>query len=78
MPYTARYDSGDIIAHFIADGEVTDYGVPGSPRFYEVDESTVEVTLLCILGVDVDFDDLSDALRDAILGLADNWEWAEE
>ena len=77
MPYTAKYDIGDILAYYVADGEVTDYGVPGSPRFDEVDESTVEVTWLCILGVDVDIADLPDALRDAIFGLADNWEWVE-
>lgn len=78
MPYIARYDSGDIIAHFIADGEVTDYGVPGSPRFDVVDESTVKVTSLCILGIDVDMAYLPDAPHDAILGLADDWEWVEE
>lgn len=78
MPYTAKYDSGDILAYYVADGEVTDYGVPGSRRKRALTRCTVEVTSLCILGVDVDFDDLSDALRDAILGLADNWELAEE
>ena len=78
MPYIAKYDSGDILAYYVADGEVTDYGVPGSPRFDVIDESTVEVTGLCILGVDVDFDDLPDALQDEILSMADNWEWVEE
>ena len=78
MPYIARYDSGDIIAHFIADGEFTDYGFPGSQRFDVVDESTVEVTILCILGIDVDMADLPAALHDAILSLADDWEFVEE
>ncbi len=78
MPYIARYDSGDIIAHFVAEGEVTDYGVPGSPRFDVVDESTVEVTSLCILGIDVDMESLPAGLHDAILALADNWEFVEE
>lgn len=78
MPYTAKYDSGDILAYYVADGEVTDYGVDRRALTRWTKARRVEVTGLCILGVDVDFDDLSDALQDAILGLADNWEWVEE
>jgi hypothetical protein len=53
----------------------TDYGVPGSPVWDEVED--VEIDSLEILGVEVDPKTLPTALVNAILRLADEAEFEE-
>lgn len=71
MKHSANYRGGEISAFFTAEATLNDYGVWGSPRWWEVDERTVEINSLEILGVDVDPSQLPPSLQTAILDLAD-------
>ena len=74
MPsYTHRDEV--IEATFVADVEMVDYGVPGSPVWPEVIPETIEIQTLEILGVDVDPAKLPKDLQAAILELADEGEF---
>lgn len=72
----ADYRGEELYVTFSARGELSDYGVPGSPTWTEWID--VEVESLSILDVDVDFRQLPPALQDAILSLADEVEFHEE
>lgn len=54
----------------------SDYGVPGSPTFTEIDD--IEVQTLEILGHDVSFQELPNTLQASILALADDLEFDPE
>lgn len=74
MPsYTHRDET--IEATFVADVEVVDYGVPGSPSWAEVIPEAIEIQTLEILGVATDPTKLPKDLQAAILELADEGEF---
>jgi hypothetical protein len=65
----AFYNGDEIKVHFVAESVRTDFGVPGSPVWEEVDMNTVEVDQVFILDTPVDIKELPKALQDAILSL---------
>jgi hypothetical protein len=65
----AFYNGDEIKVRFVADSVRTDFGVPGSPVWEEVDMNTVEVAELHILDMPFLMKDLPQALQDAILSL---------
>jgi len=70
---TAKYSGQEIEAVFSANAEQADYGVPGSPQWWEpVDR---ELDSLTILGVDVSLDSLPEKLQKELLSLADDLEF---
>jgi len=79
MTLTARLNLGDIFIGYIAHRVVrNDYGVPGSPVWYEPED--IEVVSVEILGVEVKFDSLPLDLQNEMLTLADEIdtnEWEE-
>lgn len=70
------YDGEEIIASFAATIVSADYGVPGSPVFYELED--VELGDLVILGVTVAIETLPKELQLEIHALSsgrmDDWE----
>lgn len=75
MTVSTTYRGEEIEVSFTADTERTDYGVPGSPVWDEIDPTTIRVSSIEILGCDVKLSTLPKDLQDAILGLADGLEW---
>ncbi len=75
MTVEATYHGEEILVHFTAETERTDYGVPGSPVWDEIDPASIRVASIEILGCDVKLSTLPKELQDAILGLADGLEW---
>jgi len=65
----AYYKGEEIKVSFVAESVRTDYGVPGSPTFEEVDMNTIEIDQLFILDMPFDIKELPKALQDAILSL---------
>jgi hypothetical protein len=65
----AYYKGEEIKVRFVAESVRTDFGVPGSPVWEEVDMNTVEVDQVFILDTPVDIKELPKALQDAILSL---------
>jgi len=74
MPSYTHSDE-TIEATFVANVEMVDFGVPGSPVWPEVIPETIEIQTLEILGVDVDPTKLPTDLYSAILDLADEGEF---
>lgn len=75
MTASATYHGEEIEVSFTAETERTDYGVSGSPVWDEIDPSSIRVSSIEILGLDVKLSTLPKELQDAILGLADGLEW---
>lgn len=75
MTVQATYHGEEILVHFTAETERTDYGVPGSPVWDEIDPASIRVASIEILGLDVKLSTLPEDLRNAILDLADGLEW---
>lgn len=75
MTASATYRGEEIEVSFTAETERTDYGVPGSPVWEEIDQTTIRVSSIEILSLDVKLAALPKELQDAILGLADGLEW---
>lgn len=75
MTVSATYRGEEIEVSFTAETERTDFGVPGSPVYYDIDMTSLEVLSIEILGCDVKLSTLPKDLQDAILGLADGLEW---
>lgn len=75
---TARFAGEEIDVRFRARAELTDYGVPRSPQFFELDPGTTEVELLEILGVECKLEELPEALQAAVLKLADECDFQPE
>lgn len=75
MSASATYRGEEIEVSFTAETERTDFGVPGSPVYYDIDMTSLEVLSIEILGCDVKLSTLPKDLQDAILGLADGLEW---
>ena len=76
MTVTSTYNGEEIQVDFHAETERSDYGVPGSPVWDEVDPASIEVAVLTILGIDVALTDLPAHLQQAIIDLADETEFA--
>ena len=73
MTGSATYAGDELHVGFTARGEVSDYGVPGSPVWTEwVD---VEIDRLEILGLSVSWRDLPTDLVNAIMELSDDLEF---
>lgn len=76
MTVSATYRGEEIEVSFTAETERTDYGVPGSPVWDEIDPTTIRVSSIEILGVEVKhLAYLPKDLQDAILELADGLDW---
>ena len=76
MTVSATYHGEEMTVSFTAETERTDYGVPGSPVWDEIDPTTIRAASIEILGIEVKrLADLPKELQDAILGLADELEW---
>ena len=73
---TASYTGEEVDVVFSATGHLTDYGVPGSPRWVEWED--IEIEELTILGHKVDPKILPDELVEAIRELADDLEFETE
>jgi hypothetical protein len=60
---------------FVAESERCDYGVEGSPVWYEVNPDTIEILHFDILGIDVDPRVLPPELQAAIFALSNEVEF---
>jgi hypothetical protein len=75
MTASATYRGEEIEVSFTAETERTDFGVPGSPVWDEIDPTSIRVASIEILVCDVRLETLPQDLQDAILGLADGLDW---
>jgi hypothetical protein len=75
MTASATYRGEEIEVSFTAETERTDFGVPGSPVFYDIDMTSIRIASIEILGRDVKLETLPQDLQDALLGLADGLDW---
>jgi len=66
---TATYDGEQVKVTFSAQDFEADYGVPNSPRWLEVDPSTVRIESVEILGVGITEDQLACFPAELILAL---------
>ena len=73
---TATFHGNEITAIFTADWQRTDYGVPNS-TFYEIDDDSIELLSLEILGVDVDISKLPADLQASIMELVNETEFED-
>jgi len=76
MKLHAKFETDYLEVFFSADGEVTDYGVQGSPTWVEATDVTLEGVL--ILGVELPLANIPQALRDAFYALSEEVEFLEE
>jgi hypothetical protein len=75
MTVTATYSGEELNVTFVASTERCDYGVEGSPVWYEVNPDSIEILTLDILGFDVDPRVLPKQLQDAIFALSNEVEF---
>ena len=75
MIATAKYESDDLRVSFVCQMEHADYGVKGSPSWWEPVPETAEIDELEILGVSVDPAALPKDLRLAIESLSNDLDW---
>jgi len=73
---TATFHGNEITAVVTADWQRTDYGVPNS-TFYEIDDDSIELLSLEILGVDVDISKLPADLQTSIMELVNETEFED-
>jgi hypothetical protein len=73
---TTTHNGEELEVAFSATGQLTDYGVPGSPRWVEWED--IEIEELTILGHKVDPKILPAELVEAIRELADEVEFEAE
>lgn len=81
MPYddpddhrpTCTFSGEELEVTFIGKAVRTDYGVPGSPVWDEIED--IEISSLTILSIPVDPKVLPVALQTAIIELSDDLEW---
>lgn len=78
MTATATYQGDDIRVVFACKMERVDYGVPGSPTWFEPVLDSAEIDDLEMLGVSVDPRTLPRDLMLAVYGLADGLDWEME
>lgn len=72
MKFTGTYESEDLRVGFVADGMKCDYGVPRSPEWWDIDENTIEVEYVEILGITMDLSKLPSDLMDRLYDLYDD------
>ena len=70
MEVQATYSGEELSVTFVAQTERSDYGVPNSPVWDEVNPDTIEILHFDILGIDVDFRVLPQELQAAIFALS--------
>jgi len=70
MTVTAIYSGEELNVTFVASTERSDYGVPNSPVWDEVNPDSIEILTFDILGIDVDPRILPKELQDAIFALS--------
>ena len=75
MTLTATYSGEELNVTFQAQTERSDYGVPNSPVWDEVNPDTIEILTFDILGIDVDPRVLPQELQRAIYALSDEVEF---
>jgi len=75
MIATAKYESDDLRVTFVCQMEHADYGVKGSPSWWEPVPETAEIDELEILDVSVDPAALPKDLRLAIESLSSDLDW---
>lgn len=75
MTMTATYNGEELNVTFVASAERSDYGVPNSPVWDEVNPDTIEILHFDILGIDVDPRVLPKQLQDAIYALSNEVEF---
>ena len=75
MTMTATYSGEELSVTFVAQTERSDYGVPNSPVWDEVNPDSIEILTLDILGFDVDPRVLPKELQDAIFALCNEVEF---
>jgi len=75
MIATATYEGDDLRVSFVCQMEHADYGVKGSPSWWEPVPETAEIDELEILGVSVDAAALPKDLRLAIESLSNDLDW---
>ena len=78
MTATAHFHGEQITATLTAATDRSDYGVPRSPRWDEIDLSSAKIEELTILGVTVDPHGIPADLREAILELKYDVEWKND
>lgn len=72
----AVYRGKDVSVWYTANMTSSDYGVPGSPVWWEPDD--VEVVSVEVLGIEVVFEELPQDLQNEILAMADECDWESE
>ena len=70
MTVQATYSGEELSVTFVAQTERSDYGVPNSPVWDEVNPDTIEILTFDILGIDVDPRILPQELQAAIYALS--------
>ena len=75
MTVQATYSGEELSVTFVAQTERSDYGVPNSPVWDEVNSDSIEILHFDILGIDVDVRILPQKLRDAIHALSNEVEF---
>ena len=75
MTLQATYNGEELNVTFVAAAERCDYGVDGSPVWYEAKPDTIEILHFDILGIDVDPRILPPELQDAIYALSNEVEF---
>ena len=75
MTVTATYSGEELNVTFQAQTERSDYGVPNSPVWYEVNPDTIEILHFDILGIDVDPRILPHEVQRAIWALSNEVEF---
>jgi hypothetical protein len=75
MTLQATYSGEELNVTFVASTERSDYGVPNSPVWDEVNPDSIEILTLDILGIDVDPRILPKELQYAIYALANELEF---
>ena len=75
MTMTATYSGEELSVTFVAQTERSDYGVEGSPVWYEAKPDTIEILHFDILGIDVDPRVLPQELQAAIYALSNEVEF---
>lgn len=68
MLVTAVYSGSELLVTFNADMQRNDYGVPGSPVWYEPEDVKIESAE--ILGVEFTSEELPEKLRDVLMELS--------
>ena len=70
MTVQATYSGEELSVTFVAQTERSDYGVPNSPVWDEVNPDSIEILHFDILGIDVDPRTLPQELQRAIHALS--------